>query len=90
MLYLNDHDHGGTAMLRHRETGMAYAPESDTFAAIARNDQNDQSKWTIVEYVQMKENRAAIFDAGFFHCALPVGGFGEGETARVVLTVFFS
>lgn len=91
MLYLNDNPAGGTALLRHKETGMCYAPESETFTHIARGDQNNLNAWAILQAAEMKQNRAAIFDAGYFHCALPVGGFGStAEDQRVVLTVFFS
>ena len=90
MLYCNDYDGGGTAMLRHRETGMCYAPESDDFVEIARFDQNNMDKWAVIDIADMKQNRAVIFDAGYFHCAMPIGGFGSGNDARTVLTVFFS
>jgi hypothetical protein len=89
MLYLNDNEEAGTAFLRHRDTGMCYAPESDDFVAIARNHQNKPDKWAIMEFAPMKQNRATIFDAGLFHCAMPIGGFGESADARTVLTCFF-
>jgi len=90
MLYLNDHEEGGTAFIRHKDTGMAYAPEHDDFVSIAQFDQNNPEKWAIIEQAKMKQNRAVIFDAGLFHCAMPIGGFGEGSEARTVLTCFFS
>ena len=31
-----------------------------------------------------------LVDAGLFHCAMPIGGFGAGDDARCVLTCFFS
>ena len=90
MLYLNDNDKAGTAMVRHIETGMCYNPESEEFVKIAQKDQNDPDKWMFMNGSTMKKNRAYIFDAGLFHCAVPIGGFGEGSEARTVLTVFFS
>lgn len=90
MLYCNNFEGGGTAMLRHRETGICYAPESQEYVELMQKDQNSPEKWAIVDMAHMKENRAAIFDAGKFHCAMPIGGFGEGNESRVVLTVFFS
>lgn len=90
MLYMNDSLDGGTAFIRHKQTGMMYAPESQEFVDLAEKDQNELSAWAIVEQAIMKENRAVIFDAGLFHCAMPIGGFGEGAEARTVLTVFFS
>lgn len=90
MLYCNEYEGGGTAMLRHRETGICYAPESPGYVEKMQQDQNSPDKWAVVDMVNMKENRAVIFDAGKFHCAMPIGGFGEGAESRVVLTAFFS
>jgi len=89
MLYMNDAD-GGTAFIRHKETGVMYAPESQEMVDYVAQDQNSPDKWAVVDMVSMKENRAVIFDSGKFHCAMPIGGFGEGIEARTVLTVFFS
>lgn len=89
MLYMNDHE-GGTAFIRHKETGIMYAPESSAIVELMQKDQNDPEKWAVVDMANMKENRAVIFDAGKFHCAMPIGGFGKGAEARAVLTVFFS
>jgi len=89
MLYMNDHE-GGTAFIRHKETGIMYAPESQEIVELVQKDQNNPEKWAVVDMAHMKENRAVIFDAGKFHCAMPIGGFGEGAESRCVLTVFFS
>lgn len=90
MLYMNDSPEGGTGLIRHKKTGMAFAPESEDFIAIAQHDQNNPDQWALYDRSVMKENRAAIFDAHLFHCALPVGGFGHGDESRCVLTAFFS
>ena len=90
MLYMNDREDAGTAFIRHKETGIMYAPESQEIVELVQKDQNDPEKWAVVDMAHMKENRAVIFDAGKFHCAMPIGGFGEGAEARTVLTVFFS
>lgn len=90
MLYMNDCEDGGTAIVRHLETGMMYQPYSDFSLNDAVEDQNRPEKWHCFHRFYMKENSAAIFDAGLFHCAMPIGGFGDGAEARTVLTVFFS
>lgn len=90
MLYLDDQVGSGTAFLRHKKSGIMYAPEGEEFVEIASRDQNDLDKWVVSSMVQSMPNRAAIFDAGIFHCAIPVGGYGEGKFARTVLTAFFS
>jgi hypothetical protein len=90
MLYMNDNDMGGTALVRHFESGMMYNPEAQEFIDIAIRDQNSPDKWASYHQFAMKENSVALFDAGLFHCAMPIGGFGDGTEARTVLTVFFS
>jgi hypothetical protein len=90
MLYMQDNDDAGTALIRHKRSGITYAPESETFVDVVRHDQNNPDQWQVYQVATMKENRAAIFDAHLFHCALPVGGFGEGAESRCVLTAFFS
>lgn len=90
MLYMNDAD-GGTGFARHKETGMHMAPESEQLLQIAIDDCNKPDKWIFYDQAKMRENRAVIFDASLFHCALPIGGFGETQSdARIVLTAFFS
>lgn len=90
MLYLFDNEGSGTAFIRHKSTGIMYAPESTDFLSIVQADQNNPGRWGIVDMAHAKENRAVIFDSGKFHCAMPIGGFGEGSEARTVLTVFFN
>lgn len=90
MLYMNDHEDGGTGIVRHLASGMMYQPENHDFVEVAVFDQNSPEKWSLFHKFNMKQNSAAIFDAALFHCALPIGGFGENEEARTVLTVFFS
>lgn len=90
MLYLDEKEGSGTAFLRHKESGIMYAPESQEYIDTVVEDQNNLDKWVVSSMVHSKENRAAIFDAGIFHCAMPVGGYGHGSEARTVLTAFFS
>lgn len=90
MLYMNTNELGGTAMVRHIDSGMTYQPESEEFVNLAVSDQNSPEKWASYHKFDMKENTAALFEASLFHCAMPIGGFGEGAEARTVLTVFFS
>lgn len=90
MLYMDDREDGGTAIVRHKETGMMYQPESEEMVSVAVQDQNSPDKWAEMHTFRMRQNSAALFDAGLFHCAMPIGGFGDGTDARTVLTVFFS
>ncbi len=89
MLYLQE-SIGGTALLHHKLTGIGHNPQAQELVDVITLDQNSPEKWVMDEYVQMKENRAFIFPSDRMHRAEPVGGFGEGKEARVVLTCFFS
>lgn len=90
MLYLNNAD-GGTAMMAHKASGISQAPMDAAFLAVTTPDKNNIDAWEIIDIAEMKENRAAIFDAKKYHCALPVGGFGESQPeSRIVMTVFFN
>lgn len=92
MLYLNAEDdcEGGTSFLSHALTGIAYNPELPEAVAVVVADQNRTEAWRVRKMVDMKPNRAVIFDASALHRAEPVGGFGDTpENTRVVLTCFF-
>jgi hypothetical protein len=91
MLYLNSNPEGGTALVRHAEMGITYAPQNNLLVNAITHDQNNIHAWIESNRVEMKENRAFIFDARNLHCALPIGGFGKNQDdSRVVLTCFFS
>jgi len=90
MLYLFDNPGSGTAMLKHKASGIAYAPEDENYLDGLIEDMNSPGAWDITDIAVARENKALIFKADRFHCALPVGGFGETqEDARIVLTAFF-
>lgn len=88
MLYLNDHPGGGTGFAKYK-ADKAIKPASENVDSYAA-DANNREAWHIYKRSEMKENRALIFDADLFHCALPIGGFGAGVNARTVLTCFFN
>lgn len=89
MLYF--HEEGGTALLRHRDSGITYNPEGSEFVDLVQRDQNSPEKWVIYQEAKAKPNRGAIFDAGLLHAAQPIGGFGASQAdSRIVLTCFFS
>lgn len=91
MVYMNrpEHCRGGTALVRHRETGIA---ETDlSFGEAWMRDTNDPEAWEVTHLAEMKPNRAFVFPARLMHCAQPLGGFGSTpEDMRLVLTGFFS
>lgn len=88
MLYLNTREDSGTALAIHKSTGQ-YKTPCDIDDII--DDMNNQESWEIYKKADMVENRGVLFDSSLFHCALPIGGFGDKqEDARIVLTCFFS
>jgi hypothetical protein len=90
MLYLNSAD-GGTAMMAHKASGISQAPTDEFYLGVTAQDKNNIGAWEIIDMANMKENRAVIFDAKKYHCAMPVGGFGETQAdSRIVMTVFFN
>lgn len=93
MLYLNRQEDciGGTSIVSHLDTGIGYNPAREDFSSIVVLDQNKRDAWMVRHMVEMRPNRAFIFDASTLHRAEPPGGFGTGQdTARLVLTCFFS
>jgi hypothetical protein len=79
---------GGTAIMRHKETGIMCAPDSQDFVDAIKFDCGNIESWEIMELAEAKPNRAAIFDARLMHAAIPFGGEGEGVKARTVYTRF--
>jgi hypothetical protein len=90
MLYINEGEGAGTSFVKHNRTGIAYNPADEHFVRIVNTDQKKIDAWEIVDFVDAVPNRAFVFEADRLHRAEPVGGFGEGTEARVVLTCFFS
>ena len=91
MIYLNTKERAGTGLFRHKDIGMTYAPEDQFYEAIAQSDTKKMDKWYMYSLCEMQENRAYIFDSGYLHAAMPVGGFGlDQASSRIVLTCFFS
>ena len=88
MLYITEQ--GGTSLVSHKESGIAYNPAKQEYVDIIHRDQNIADAWEIIDMVKMKPNRAFIFKSKRLHRAEPVGGYGQGSEARCVLTCFFS
>lgn len=79
---------GGTAIMRHKETGIMSAPEDNDLVSRIAEDAANIDAWEVMEIAEAKPNRAAIFDSRLMHAALPFGGHGEGVNARTVYTRF--
>lgn len=91
LLYLNRSEHctGGTSFVRHIGTGMTGSPKDLEQESIWKRDTNTDDAWEVLDMVEMKPNRALIFDTRDMHRAEPVNGFGHSaEDGRLVLTCF--
>lgn len=92
ILYLNRQEHckGGTAFVSHIETGLSHNPCNEEEQAIWDFDVNNYDKWQIDEMIDMKSNRAFIFDTDQMHRAEPPSGFGHTPVdGRLVMVCFF-
>lgn len=92
MVYLNRRAHcqGGTSFVKHKAMNFAAEPRCPDEYQAWQNDMNDSEAWEIIDCVEMKPNRAVIFDAKRMHRAEPIGGFGnDRKCGRLVLTGFF-
>jgi hypothetical protein len=79
----------GTSFWAHESEGRRHTEDTDV--ELVQEDMKDLSKWIQVFTAQGDFNRLVVHDASFWHCAEPVGGWGEtAEDGRVVLTCFFN
>ena len=93
VLYLNDDpNYGGTAFWRHIESGKERLSPHDLMTYVkVRKDWEDSSKWQMVDAVQMKANRAVIYESELFHSRYPFEAFGSTpEDGRLILVAFFT
>lgn len=87
MLYMNraEHCRGGTALLEYGP--HAGEPTREEWL----EHTNCLEMWRDVGHCDMRPNRAFIFPAAQWHCALPSSGFGhDSSDARMVITAFFN
>lgn len=91
VLYLSEGP-SGTAFWRHRNTGTDYIAPGDVwlFEQIC-SDWNDESKWEQRQFVEMKMNRALIYESALFHSRYPFEAFGRDEVSgRLIVVAFFT
>ncbi len=86
---------GGTKLWRHRETGLLKPvfPVTCAQSELFTRDRNDIEKWELQNFLEMRFNRLAVFNAQFFHSREPreLTNFGDTpETARLVHVFFYN
>lgn len=96
IVYLTDVKEGtsGTAFWKHKETGRrtCFPYETDFIKQLTEaNDFEDESKWELLDVVDMKYNRALIMESALFHSRYPFKAFGTGpEDGRLIALGFFN
>lgn len=93
MLYLNrpEHCQGGTALVRHCQTGMNQDPATQEGVLIWQRDTNQYEAWEETFKCEMLTNRCFVFPSTWMHRAEPVDGFGTtAHDGRLVLVTFFN
>lgn len=96
ILYLNRMGKGGTALWKHRESGLTSAPTSADLQRLGLDymrklieDGTDESKWELDELCDMKYGRLVAFDSGLWHSCYPRGGWGtDAEDGRLIQVYF--
>ena len=102
ILYLSlpEHCQGGTALWRHRETGLEYFPSEQETRRLGRSpkrlletlsrDWNRPEAWERTETSEMKFNRLIVYPANYFHSRWPIEAFGtKPENGRLIWLTFF-
>lgn len=89
--YLSDGP-SGTAFWKHRETETTSISSGQEWLLDKINkDWNDEDKWEIEKYVNMKFNRALIYESKLYHSRYPFKAFGNSpETGRLIVVAFFT
>lgn len=85
----------GTALYRHKETGLCRAAfkddgsyDTETMDRIYQ-DSRDMSKWDMVDMISNKFNRLVLYRGDLFHSSMEY--FGEDKyTGRLFQTFFFN
>ena len=91
VLYLSE-GISGTAFWKHKETGESRIDPGDAelFDKI-KDSWDNEADWEMERLVDMKFNRAVIYESALFHSRYPFTGFGsDPETGRLIAVAFFT
>lgn len=91
VLYLSEGP-GGTAFWRHKETNTNAIRDGQVgLLKKLGNDWEDEDKWELRNVVDMKMNRALIYESALYHSRYPFKAFGNSpETGRLIAVAFFT
>ena len=91
VLYLCDGP-GGTAFWEHKATGLqTLLPGQVEEWHSVRDDWNRAEAWDQLSMVELKFNRAVIYNGSYFHSRWPFEAFGhDKEAGRLIAVAFFT
>jgi hypothetical protein len=81
--------HTGTALYKHKATGITEKPDNDALCERLLSDGRDYTKWDITDRVGNIFNRAIIYPGNKFHSSIEYFGFDK-YTGRLFQTFFFN
>ena len=81
--------HTGTALFRHKATGITEKPDNEALCERLLSDGRDYTKWDITDRVGNVFNRAIVYPGNKFHSSLEYFGFDK-YTGRLFQTFFFN
>jgi hypothetical protein len=91
VLYLSE-GIGGTAFWEHKETKTERIDTSDEILfETLKPDWENEKAWSIHKFVELKMNRALIYESALYHSRYPFEAFGNSiETGRLIAVAFFT
>ena len=81
--------HTGTALFRHKATGITEKPDNEDLCERLLSDGRDYTKWDITDRVGNVFNRAIVYPGNKFHSSIEYFGFDK-YTGRLFQTFFFN
>ena len=79
----------GTALYRHKKTGITHKPENESLCERLLEDGKDYTKWDITARVGNVFNRAVVYPGTAFHASIEYFG-SDKDDARLFQTFFFN
>lgn len=78
----------GTAFYKHKTHGLKLTDDvsNEEFDRLILEDANDESKWTLTDYISNVPNRFVMYDANYFHSKFPKK---IESGVRMVLVIFY-
>lgn len=92
VLYLSDGPGGGTALWRHRATGVERIDMGDEeLLQQIKGDWSKPDRWEQTALAPMRLGRLVIYESALFHSRWPFEAFGDGAaTGRLIAVAFFT